>query len=150
MTPDWELSARYDANKRAVSVAFFLWFCLGLVGGHRFYFRRFPTAAMMAALAIGGGTLMWNSHEWRNAVIVVIRYPVELPVPVFVYTDEKLFGAGWLLFLAGCAWWAMDAFLINTLVRRHNSRLIDKLKRAGAAPDAHEFQQAQENPNAQV
>ena len=146
---DWEFTARYDADKRAVSVAFFLWFSLGLLGGHRFYFRRFFTAAAMAGITACGCALMWGNHAWPPAGMVVFGHRIELPFPVFVYTNKDLFvGGAWTL-LAACAWWAADAFFINTLVRRYNVQLIENLKRDFGESNLTPPQN-KENPNAQV
>jgi TM2 domain-containing membrane protein YozV len=38
---------QYDANKKSLGVTYFLWFCLGLFGGHRFYLGRWITGLVM-------------------------------------------------------------------------------------------------------
>ena len=149
---NWEMAARYDANKAVVGVAFFLWFSLGFLGAHRFYFRRFRSAVLLALVMSGGALLAWNNFalrlsdsrwemKWTGPIL-------HLPQPVIEY-NTFWFPVGLSAFVVGCAWWALDGLAVTKLVRRHNLQLIENLKRDFGESNLTPPQN-KENPNAQV
>lgn len=104
---------KYDAGKKELSAAYLLWFCLGFLGGHRYYLKRIPTGLLQAAL-----------------------FPIGV---AFAISMKDTLGAiGPTLFaLSVCAiivWQIVDAFLIPGMVRRYNQALAAKLNTGSADP----------------
>jgi TM2 domain-containing membrane protein YozV len=57
LTNDTQALMLFDAHKKSVAVGYLLWFFLGFLGGHRFYFKRAGSAVAILLLTIFGWIL---------------------------------------------------------------------------------------------
>lgn len=48
----------FEANKKSIGIAYLLWFCFGVVGGHRFYVGKTGSAVTMLLLTLAGFALL--------------------------------------------------------------------------------------------
>src|SRR5436190_11973410 len=87
----------FEANKKSIVVAYLLWFFLGGLGGHRFYFGKTGSAVAQLLLAIFGVLLL-----------VVLGLGLLLLVPLWI-------------------WVLVDAFLIPGWIATSNSELAARL-----------------------
>jgi TM2 domain-containing membrane protein YozV len=61
----------FETNKKSLAVSYALWFLLGLLGGHRFYNRKFASAILQMISTLFGLLLTLVIVGWF--FIIVIR-----------------------------------------------------------------------------
>ena len=58
LSRDTKVAMAFDAEKKSVGVAYFLWFFLGYFGAHRFYLERTDTAIVLLLITIASFLLI--------------------------------------------------------------------------------------------
>lgn len=106
-----EIAMRYEAEKKSVGVAYFLWLIFGTLGGPRYYFGHLNSAGTMSGIAIISLYLMLIGGENRTTLVL------------------GLFG--WVVI---GVWTLIDAIQIPGWAKEFNSELLLRLK-ANPDPD---------------
>ena len=63
------LSLEYENNKKSIILAYFLWFFLGMLGAHRFYFGKNISGLVLLILTVGSVAL---TVVLIGAVLIII------------------------------------------------------------------------------
>ena len=119
--------ALYQAGRKSLPLAYFLWFFLGLFGAHRFYARAGRTGWWLLALHLAGWLIVgigyWSGARTNTGVTETMLGTATFTWVDFdsrggplTYLGEALRGVAYL-------WWLVDIVLIPSLIRGWNNRL---------------------------
>jgi TM2 domain-containing membrane protein YozV len=62
----------FETNKKSLAVSYALWFLLGLLGGHRFYNRKFASAILQMISTLFGLLLTLVIVGWFFIIVIGI------------------------------------------------------------------------------
>lgn len=79
----------YDALKKSEIVAFALWFFFGVVGGHRFYLKKIPSAIAMLILTCTVFGMVITVIWWVIDAFLIIGMTKEYNLDVIQNLDDK-------------------------------------------------------------
>ncbi|MGI9337176.1 MAG: TM2 domain-containing protein [Gammaproteobacteria bacterium] len=139
-----EMMLFYDAQKKSVAIAYFLWFFLGLLGMHRVYLRKWLSGFIMALLGVlYFFFLVTLLGIYASFLLVAIdSYDINTEILVGISNAEILAVISNAEILAGISmvsgvllipaiiygvWWVVDAFLIPNIVQKHNSEIVQAM-----------------------